>query len=297
MRHAWTIAAKDLRRRMRDRTAILVAVVLPFGLAWIFSLTLGDVETAGFHATYAVVDADGGGQLPSDFRGVLQGLDFVTLRDARNASTAETLAKDGDIDAAFIFPSGFTAQVQSGRGGEIRVLGSPDSSIASLVAVSLARSYGSNLNAIGLSVAMVAGPGGAAVDPALVQRAQAVPAAALIRTASAADQATSQSTFFAIGMAVFFLFFAVEFGVRGLLEEREGGTLSRLLVAPVSPGSVIGGKALASFTLGLTSTVLLVLASTWLLERAVGRPARRRAAGPRRRVGRRGGHGARGDAR
>ena len=108
MRHAWTIAAKDLRRRMRDRTAILVAVVLPFGLAWIFSLTLGDVETAGFHATYAVVDADGGGQLPSDFRGVLQSLDFVTLRDARNASTAETLAKDGDIDAAFIFPAGFT---------------------------------------------------------------------------------------------------------------------------------------------------------------------------------------------
>ena len=140
------------------------------------------------------------------------------------------------------------------------------------MAVSLARSYGSNLNAIGLSVAMVAGPGGAAVDPALVQRAQVVPAAARIRTASAEDQATSQSTFFAIGMAVFFLFFAVEFGVRGLLEEREGGTLSRLLVAPVTPRSVIGGKALASFTLGLTSTVLLVLASTWLLNAQWGDP-------------------------
>ena len=44
MRHAWTIAAKDLRRRLRDRTALLVAIVLPLGLAWIFSLTLGDVE-------------------------------------------------------------------------------------------------------------------------------------------------------------------------------------------------------------------------------------------------------------
>ena len=45
MRHALTIAAKDLRRRLRDRTAILVALVLPLGLAWIFSLTLGDIET------------------------------------------------------------------------------------------------------------------------------------------------------------------------------------------------------------------------------------------------------------
>jgi ABC-2 type transport system permease protein len=82
----------------------------------------------------------------------------------------------------------------------------------------------------------------------------------------------SQSTFFAIGMAVFFLFFAVEFGVRGLLEEREEGTLSRLLVAPVSPSSVIGGKALASFVLGLVSTTLLVVATTWLIGAEWGDP-------------------------
>lgn len=264
MRHAWTIAAKDLRRRLRDRSALLVALVLPFGLAWIFSLTLGDVETAGFEATYALVDADGGGQLPSDFRSVLESLDFVTLRDVGSTAEADALAEDGEIDAAFVFPSGFTEQVQAGRGGGIRVIGSPDSSVGSLVAVSLARSYGSNLNAIGLSVAAVVGSG--PVDPALVDRAQAVPAAARVRTASAQDQSTSASTFFAIGMAVFFLFFAVEFGVRGLLEEREEGTLSRLLVAPVNPGSVIGGKALASFALGLTSTVLLVIATTWLLH-------------------------------
>ncbi len=162
--------------------------------------------------------------------------------------------------------------MQAGQGGEIRVIGSPDSSIGSLVAVSLARSFSSNLNAIGLSVAAVVQTPGGAADPALLARAQAVPAGARLLTASAEDQATSQSTFFAIGMAVFFLFFAVEFGVRGLLEEREGGTLSRLLVAPVNPASVIGGKALASFALGLTSTVLLVIASTWLLSAEWGDP-------------------------
>jgi len=73
-------------------------------------------------------------------------------------------------------------------------------------------------------------------------------------------------------MAVFFLFFTVEFGVRGLLEEREEGTLSRLLVAPISPSSVIGGKALASFAVGLVSTTLLVFATTWLLDARWGDP-------------------------
>ena len=270
MRNAWTIALKDLRLQLRDRTALLVALVLPFGLAWIFSLTLGDVDDGGFEATYAVVNQDAGAHLPEEFTRLLESLDFVTLREAGSLAHAERLAEDGEIDAAVVFPSGFTQGVESGAGGSIQVIASPDSSIASLVAVSLARSFGSSLDAVALSMASTVGSGG--VDPALVARAEAVRPAAEIRTAAAEDQAASQSTFFAIGMAVFFLFFAVEFGVRGLLEEREDGTLSRLLVAPVDPSSVIGGKALASFALGLVSTVLLVVATTWLLNAEWGDP-------------------------
>lgn len=270
MRDAWTIATKDLRRRIRDRTAILVALVLPLGLAYIFSLTLGDVETRGFEATYAVVNRDTGGHLPEEFTALLEGLDFVTLREASSASEADSLASDGEIDAAVVFPEGFTDGVEAGGGGEITVIGAPEAAISALVADSLATSFASNLDAIGLSVA-AAGPG-SPIDDQLVARAQAVPPGAEIRSAGADDRAVSQSTFFAIGMAVFFLFFAVEFGVRGLLEEREGGTLSRLLVAPISPSSVIGGKALASLVVGLVSTSLLVVATTWLLDASWGDP-------------------------
>jgi ABC-2 type transport system permease protein len=270
MRNAWTIAMKDLRRRFRDRTALLVAFVLPFGLAWIFGLTLGDVETQGFDATYVVVNADTSGHIPSSFTDVLEGLDFVTLREAGSSASAERLAEDGEVDGAVVFPQGFSSQVQAGEGAMIRVIGAPDSSVGSLVLVSLARSFGSQLDAVGVSVATVGTAGRA--DPDLVARAQAVPAAAAVRTVDAANQVASQSTFFAIGMAVFFLFFAVEFGVRGLLEEREEGTLSRLLVAPVRPASVIGGKALASFLVGLVSTTLLVVASTWILDAEWGDP-------------------------
>jgi ABC-2 type transport system permease protein len=40
----------------------------------------------------------------------------------------------------------------------------------------------------------------------------------------------------------------------------------------VSPSSVIGGKALASFVLGLVSTTLLVVATTWLIGAEWGDP-------------------------
>jgi len=271
MGDAWTIATKDLRRRLRDRTAVLVALVLPFGLAFIFSLTLGDVESRGFEATYAVVDRDASGHLPAEFTALLERLDFVTLREAATEGAAESLAEDGTVDAVIVFPEGFTEQVQGGRGGAITVIADPDASISSLVAESLTTSFASNLDAIGLSVALGA-EAGRPTDDALVARAQAVAPVAELRTADADDRAVTQSSFFAIGMAVFFLFFAVEFGVRGLLEEREEGTLARLLVAPISPSSVIGGKALASFAVGLVSTTLLVLATTWLLDARWGDP-------------------------
>ena len=142
------------------------------------------------------------------------------------------LAEDGEIDAAscsrWVHRSGWS----QARGGAIRVIASPDSSIGSLVAVSLARSFGSNLDAVGLSVAVGRWAAAARRPGAGGARRGGPPGRARSGPADAEDQAASQSTFFAIGMAVFFLFFAVEFGVRGLLEEREDGTLSRLLVAP-----------------------------------------------------------------
>ena len=95
MGDAWTIATKDLRRRLRDRTAVLVALVLPFGLAFIFSLTLGDVESQGFEATYAVVDRDPTGHLPTEFTALLERLEFVTLREAATEARRRVARRRG----------------------------------------------------------------------------------------------------------------------------------------------------------------------------------------------------------
>ena len=47
MRAALVIALKDLRQRLRDRTAIIVAVIAPFGLAAIFSTLIGGASGRG----------------------------------------------------------------------------------------------------------------------------------------------------------------------------------------------------------------------------------------------------------
>jgi ABC-2 type transport system permease protein len=73
-------------------------------------------------------------------------------------------------------------------------------------------------------------------------------------------------------MAVFFLFFTVQYGVTSILDERRLGTLSRLLAAPTSPRHVLAGKLLSSFILGVVSMTVLVVATSFLLGAVWGNP-------------------------
>jgi ABC-2 type transport system permease protein len=268
---ATLIARKDLLRRLRDRTAILTAIVLPFGLAWIFSLTLSGVDEDSFEATYAVVDDDGG-DLAEAFAQTLGSIDGVTVVDAPALRAAEDRIAGGDLDAAFEIPSGFSEDVRGGGGARMVVRTSTDAPIAGIVAGSVARSFAARLDAIAVTVTAATAADPSVDAAAVADRAQALPPAAQVVEATAEDRLFSSTTFFAIGMAVFFLFFAVEFGVRGLLEEREDGTLARLLVAPIPRFAILAGKGLAALLVGLVSTSLLVVATSLLIDAAWGDP-------------------------
>ncbi|NGY66531.1 ABC transporter permease, partial [Lentzea sp. NEAU-D13] len=73
-------------------------------------------------------------------------------------------------------------------------------------------------------------------------------------------------------MAVFFLFFAVQLGMTGLLEERRLGTMTRLLAAPVRRSSILAGKLLTSVAIGVLSMTVLIVASSFLMGAHWGNP-------------------------
>jgi ABC-2 type transport system permease protein len=74
-------------------------------------------------------------------------------------------------------------------------------------------------------------------------------------------------------MATFFLFFTVQFGLLGLLQERRQGTLARLLAAPITPAQILAAKLLVSFVLGVVSMVVLIVAAAVLMDAKLGSPA------------------------
>ena len=277
MRAALLIASKDLRQRARDRSAFLIAIIVPLALAFIFSQILGGVSGDSITFEYAVVDQDEGTIARAFFDEVLAPLQdggLIEVTVASSAKEGRRLAEDGDVAATFVLPAGFSDAVEAGQAAEMEVTGNVDAPIGTLVANSIAESFASHLTSVQTSVATVVASG--ASDPstiaALAARAAAIPDPVSVEDVSAAEKELGTKTFFSAGMAVFFLFFTVQFGISSLLDERREGTLSRLLAAPIRRPSILFGKLITSFVLGVVSMVVLAVATSLFLGAEWGSP-------------------------
>ena len=248
------IALKDLRQRLRDRSAIVLGFIAPLAVAWLISMAFGSVGS--FHADLAVVDLDGG-PVAAGFSTFVKGpdlADLLTVKSTAGEADARAKVANGDLSAAFVIPRGFSDAITSGQGLPITVLASVDSSVAEQVARSLAQSFTAQIEAVQLSVkaAVLAGAPPSTVAE-LAQKAAAVRPPERTVTQPSGTKELSAIGYYAPAMGIFFMFFAIGFGARGFFLERTGGTLDRLAAAPIGPGTILLGKSLATFVYGVAS--------------------------------------------
>ena len=269
---ALLIALKDIRERLRDRSFYLWGIAAPFGLAAIFSLLFGGLSSGTMDFSYAVADQDGGPTARAFVEQVLGPLDAegaFDIQEVGSASEARALAEEAKVDAAFVIPPGFSAAAAENGTSAILVVANVDSPIAGQVGRAVAGQFVGEINAVGTALGTYFGVIGREPEPgeaeALVEAPMAVPSPLSLRDVPAASKELSAKTFYAASMAILFIFLTVQFGVLGLLEERQNGTMGRLLAAPISRRSIVAGKALTSFLLGLVSMAVLVVGSTLLL--------------------------------
>ena len=234
------IALKDLRQRLRDRSAIVLGFIAPLAVAWLISMAFGSVGS--FHANVAVVDLDGG-PVAAGFSTFVNGpdlADLLTVKSTAGEADARAKVANGDLSAAFVIPRGFSDAVTSGKGLPITVLASVDSSVAEQVARSLAQSFTAQIEAVQLSVdtAVRAGAPPSSAARLATQAATLRPPEQAVTQPTGAKALTAVS-YYAPAMGIFFMFFAIGFGARGFFLERTGGTLDRLAAAPIGPGTIL----------------------------------------------------------
>ena len=266
------ITAKDLKLRLRDRSVFITALAAPLILALIFNFVFGGALSgnAEFEPEYGIVAGDS-----EQSAGVLAGIAAqVGTEPIRydSVADAEAAVDGGHIDAVFVIPPGFDQAVQTGARGELEVIGNVDAPTSTQIATAIASWYGLGLERIQLAVGAGITAGG---DPATLAAAATSGGAGAPVTIGGIDAAVRQldgTTFAIAGMAVFFLMFTAQFGLKSLLDERRDGTLARMLATPTSPGVVLGAKTLVSVLLGLASMGVLLTAGVVIMGADWGDP-------------------------
>lgn len=272
---SWLLVAQtELRRRLRNRSAIVTAFVGPVALAAVFGILLSG--TSSIDVTIGVADDDASA-ITADFAESLVGADTGGDPDdpgddpvtfvAIDGADAVQAVDDGEVDAAIVIPTGFGAAITSGGGGELSVIRDPAGRISGAIAEAVAREFTIALSSRRLAAA-TAGSLGAEVDPAALEAfvdstttaiAQEEPGGGTIDAAG----------FYGVGMSIMFLFFTVSFAARSIVSERHNGVVPRMLASSAAPWEVATGKVVAVSALGLAGfltvwgVTALLFGSSW----------------------------------
>jgi ABC-2 type transport system permease protein len=279
----WSIAWKDLQILVKDRGVVLQLIVLPLLFVLVFSGALGAVgaEEADTRIPLAVVDLDG----EEAAQTLIEDVDADGgVRVERYAETdAMTKLKENEIPRALIVPAGFTAALAAGvgPGQTLRLVTHPEADTRQTEAVrlvvdgvaqdaSLEIQMMAALQQMGEMQAGVPGADQAfAIERMQAQardqfvRAQGQPLVSITRRVPGQEASEEEENTFGLsdiavpGVTVLFVFYTAQTMARSIYDEKKVGSFRRLLAAPVSKLSLMLGKMLPNFLIGLVQGAVI----------------------------------------
>lgn len=268
MRNLWNVTCKDMLIVGKDRGAWVFLLLTPLIVITVASFALGQAFTgSGIEAELMLADEDSGAISANLIESFRENENITLVTASREECAA--LARDGkEYEVALVIPEGFSSRVQAGGSAELEVFVDPNSNVTRPFLVSVIQGSASRLSAVEVaakvSVLEVLKVAPAADGAAVAGSAAAVaaselaeePVQAVINNVGGAEDLNPFDTQ-APGYSVMFMLFGVMTAAEGLLLERESGTLGRLLVAPVSRVSILGGKLLAQYVIAIVQITLL----------------------------------------
>jgi ABC-2 type transport system permease protein len=264
MRQLWTMTASDLRQRVRDKSVIIFAVVVPLALMFVFNLTFGGVDDITLDAIEVAVSVPEGDELAAALVDGAFGVDAVQVtRVDAPPDEVRGLVESGDVALGIVVPNDFGETLTSGREAVVDVIEGDAQGLESSVVITVLDAVLDRLTSA--TVAATAGAMAGLPHEALVAVGEAAATAGPRYTIAEGEASTEQLSFtgsLVAGQAGLFLLFTVGFGVLGLLAEREQGTLSRLTSMPMRPGLIVAAKGLVAYILGVVATAVLLTAGS-----------------------------------
>lgn len=275
VRRLFAIASLNLMQVVRSRSELLSYIVLPLTLTWVFGLAFGGSSSSARAVRVPVADKD-----QSHYSAmVVKTIDGSESFTASMTSEAEARreVRDGEAPVAVIIPRGFGHLVEQGATATVVAVRDPASSEAQaaveVVNGAAARIAADAVAAQATFAALQAGAGGVYPSDApdfreLFSEAdrfwQPKPPVAVtvseVRASAThhAELSAPAGSQYSMGFTVFFVLMICIAGAGGIIEEREFGTLRRLLATPTGRTRIIGGKLLGVAMIGALEATVLV---------------------------------------
>jgi ABC-2 type transport system permease protein len=244
----FAVFRKDLRLFFRDRSALLLSLLMPVLVITVIAQALFH-DDSGPKLLVPVVNEDGG-PVANTFIKLLS--EHANVRMVTRAD-AERLVRDkNDAAAAMVFPRSLSKQYLQGRPSEIELLTDP--------------AAGSDVEAVKVLLLLIDKEAAALADPFAEDKIT-------LRERNLTGHRLAVNAFEqrVPGFALMFVLMAVVFGTALTMhDERDWGTLSRLLVAPGGFMRILLGKLGARFVVGVVQMILLLAWGRWMFNVSLG---------------------------
>jgi ABC-2 type transport system permease protein len=275
VRRVFSIAALNLQQLLRNRGELVGVIVLPLLLTWVFGLAFGSGSAGARMTKIPLADADNSrySKFIADTVNESDSFRTVVVTEAE----ARRQVRDGDAAVAIIVARGFGDNVEHGRDARVLTLRDPGSAdaqaIVQVVSGATDRLATDAKAAHVAANALVSGadgvyPSGAPDFRTLFRAADrfwrpnppvGVTTKVVIASAAHSSELSAPAnTQYSLGFTVFFVLMVSLGGAGGFLEDRELGTLRRLLATPASRGEIVLGKVSGVALIGAFEATILV---------------------------------------
>lgn len=283
MRKVFIIAWNALFRLFRDRKALLVILAMPMILIGILGASLGSLMSSGGIDPFTVilVNADEparpavppgtpeavierlptlhlGKVLEEEVLASSQVRDLMTVTPAADLASARAALTDGKAIAVIHVPRQFSAAVLRGDAANVDLYTDPGSPTRAAIVAQVVQFFTEQVTT-GSLVSRLLGPDQA--EQALAEISAGLPT---VTAATAGARPVKAIQYYAAAMAVMFMVMTALNRAKDILQDRQDGTLARILTSPTSKATLIAGQVLGSVAI-LMAQFLILLIGTRLL--------------------------------
>jgi ABC-2 type transport system permease protein len=245
----WPVFRKDLRVFFRDRSALVFSLLMPIVFITVIASALFHHQEDGMRLHVPVVNEDRGPVASTFIKLLNEHTDVVEV----DRTEAERLVREThDAPAAIVFPPKLSKQYLQGKSTEIELLTDP--------------AAGSDLQAVKVLLLLMDKEAASLADPFAEEKIT-------LRERNLTGSRLEVSVFEqrVPGFTLMFVLLAVVFGTSmSMHDERDHGTLARLLVAPGGFTRILLGKLGARFVVGVAQMLVLLAWANWMFRVSLG---------------------------